>query len=67
MPAYFHYHDVAFRKWGFPNLGVPRRLVTLQCMGTTLTTIMASTKVVRSRKDRGAQMKIEAKRMRIKH
>ena len=62
VPAYFLYHDVTFRKWGFPNLGVPRRLATVQCMGATLTTIKASTKVVRSRKDLGAQMKIEAKR-----
>ena len=40
-----NYHDVAFRKWGFPNLGVPRRLATVQCMGATLTTIKASTEI----------------------
>jgi len=62
VPAYFLYHDVAFRKWGFPNLGVPRRLATVPCTGAMLTTIKASTKVVRSRKDLGAQMKIEVKR-----
>ena len=52
MPAYFLYHDVTFRKWGFLNLGVPQRLATVQCMGALLTTIKASTKVVRSREDR---------------
>ena len=67
VQAYFLYHDVIFRKSGFPNLGVPRRLATVQYMGATLTTIKASTKVVRSRKDQCTQTKMKAKRLRIKH
>jgi len=51
LPAYFLYHDVTFRKWGFSNFGIPRRLATVQCMGATLTTVKAATKVVRCRKD----------------
>ena len=52
LPAYFLYHDVTFRKWGFPNLGGGSPETSYStCMGAALTTVKAATKVVRRRQD----------------
>ena len=67
LPTFFliWYHDVTIGTRG------PRRLATLSCMGTMLTTVKeGSTKVVNDlqvTKDRGTQTKTEAKRLKIEH
>ena len=59
------YHDVTIRTWG------PRRLATVSCMGIMLIIVKeGSTKVVNDlevTKDRGAQTKTKAKRLKIEH